>query len=669
MERTAPIEWDDRVMRVLLASAPHADTFGYSMPPPGLLRLGGALRRAGVHVALEDLAFRVAEGTLPLDDRLADASAAWLLREGAPDVLGLSVMGATLPIALAIAQQIAQASPRTTILVGGPGTTGVDVALLERFPAVHAVVRGEAEVTLPELLARLAAGRDLADVQGVTRRDPTRGVVRELDRAPLDDLGALPDYAWDLLAPIARYKELTGEREGLVPVDSGRGCVYDCSFCTIGRFWGRRSRPLPPARLVAEIEALAQIPGAKRAYLCHDLFGANRKHALAFCELMVARGVRIPFEVRARVDHLDRELVAAMGRAGCYRVLLGVESGDPDVRRRANKATADDLDVLGVVDSCTAAGITPILSLILGLPGEDWRGLTKTLELCADAALRAGVNLSLHLPNPQPGCGLGEEFGAESRPLEGIPPDMAFGAGTTAAERDLIRAHPDLFSTWALLPLPEKRLRDLHRLAVSLPEVLMRYGRTFSVLRRIRGEDALQLVKAIDATGRSFEAFALAHVDEPVLADVFTWERASVRAGARAAADAADAADAARHATPVPLAETFTARFDLEAVTRALIAAAPLPPPGEPRHYAVAPASGVMPGVRTLRIGAGVATVLDELGRERAAGRGATLTELRATRPRFAATLERLAVEGLVAVPLERSATVDGAGPTVSERA
>lgn len=651
-------------MRILLASAPHADTFGYSMPPPGLLRLGGALRSAGVEVQLEDLAFRVAEGTLPLDDRLADASAAWLLRTGAPEVLGLSVMGATLPIALAIAERVKHSSPSTWILLGGPGTTGIDQTLLERFRAVDVVVRGEAEVTLPALLARRSAAlRDstpevdtLRGLAGVTWRDLDGQVVREADRAPIDDLGTLPDYAWDLVAPIARYKELTGEVEGLVPIDSGRGCVYDCSFCTIGRFWNRRSRPLPAARLVDEVAALAHMPGARRAYMCHDLFGANRKHALAFCELMIERGVRIPFEVRARVDHLDPELIALMGRAGCYRVLLGVESGDAEVRRRAEKATADDLDVIAVVDACSAAGITPILSLILGLPGEDGPALARSLDLCSDAALRAGVNLSLHLPNPQPGCALGEEFGAEARPLEGIPPDMAFGAGTTAAELELIAQHADLFTTWALLPLPEKRLRDLHRLAVSLPEVLMRYGRTFSALRTIRNENSLMLCRAVDASGRSFEAFALAHSDHPVVADLFTWERAAVRAGARAngalGREPLPGHAACEYLIPRAIADVFHARFDLEVLTRALREHTPLPAPETLRSYAVLPAVGVMPGVRTVRIGTGVDQALEALQRDLAGtargSRERSLGDLRRAQPGLARAVERLVGAGLV---------------------
>ena len=225
-------------MRVLIASAPQA------MPPPGLLRLGGALRGLpGVELRLEDLAFRLAAGDLTGAPELADAAAAWLLAEGPPDVLGLSTMGATLPAALAIAARVRAAHPATFVVLGGPGVTGVDQALLERFPCVDAVVRGEGEETVPELLARRAADRGpegLRGVRGATWRDAAGRVRREEERPPLADLAALPDYAFDLLPPMSAYKALTGEEEGLVPLDSGRGCVYDCSFCTIGRFWSRR---------------------------------------------------------------------------------------------------------------------------------------------------------------------------------------------------------------------------------------------------------------------------------------------------------------------------------------------------------------------------------------------------------------------------------------------
>lgn len=619
-------------MRVLLASSPHADTFGYSMPPPGLLRLGGALERAGHEAVLEDLAFRQASGAVRGDDALCSDAAELLLAHGPVDLLGLSVMGATLPAALRIAEHYAAARPGTPILIGGPGTTGTDQLLLERFPAVTAVVRGEGEVTLLRVLERLGAGRGLAGVAGVTHR-AAGSIQREGDREQLRDLNELPAPAWHLVPPLSAYKAVTGEAEGLVPVDSGRGCSYDCSFCTIGRYWGRRSRPLPAERLAAEVREATSLPAARHAYLCHDLFGADRRHALAFCDALLAGGEPPPWECRARIDHLDEELLGRMAAAGCYRVLLGVESADPGVRRANQKGMREDLDALAVVDACARVGITPILSFIVGLPGEDEAALARTLDLAADAALRAGVNLSFHLVNPQPGCGLGERFEGRTQRVEDLPPDMAFGAGDTGPERELIAAHPDLFTTWHQLPHPEPALRDLKRIALELPEVLHRFPRGFALARRRRALDALELFRDWKRDGRSFQAYLRAQRD-PLLDDVLRWEEAQIRQGAAGPRASAPLTGDSR---PLAAGELLSVSHDLSALRpEALV------PPGQPTHLVVQPAPRALAGTRTLKVSPDVARVLAALRGEH------SLADLEARHPGIRTTLERLHGAGLV---------------------
>jgi radical SAM superfamily enzyme YgiQ (UPF0313 family) len=542
----------DESMRFLLASAPHADTFGYSMPPPGLLRLGGWLRERGVEVGLEDLAFQLARGEFRETDELADACAG-LLRtrlvrgssRSGPPVLGLSTMGATLPIAIAIAERVGRALPHVPILFGGPGVHGVDTALIERFDFITGVLRGEGEEALGELFASSPPGEplELEGHAGFTWRAPNGTTRREPDRTPLDDLDAVAAPAWDLLAPLADYKAITGADDGLVPVDSGRGCAFDCSFCNIGRYWRRRSRCLSPARLANEIEALVAEPAAHQAYLCHDLFGADRSHALAVCaelERRAAAGRSLPFEVRARLDHLDDELVDAMAAAGCYRVLVGIESASEPVRRAANKDLRgiDTAELLRRVVHLSNAGITPILSLILGLPGEERADLAASLDFLATAAARAGrggAQLSLHLVNPQPGCALGEEYATTSQEVAGIPPDMAFGTGLTLAERRLIEAHPDLFSSWHLLtglPGGAEHLHMLHTISRELPELLMRYPRTHQALRAVMDQDTLELFEARHALGILFESQVRMR-DHPALDALLDWEQAKLRTAAR----------------------------------------------------------------------------------------------------------------------------------------
>jgi radical SAM superfamily enzyme YgiQ (UPF0313 family) len=640
---------------VLLAAAPHRDTFGYSMPPPGLLRLGGALERAGFAVELEDLALRMSSGAIASDDRLADACADVLIERAASrgddrTVIGISVMGATLPIALLIFERLrarrersrakGPRAPRAVFVLGGPGTTGVDVAIVERFACVDAVVRGEGEITMSELCAKISAGELPRGVHGVTWRDASGVVQRERDREPLRDLATLAPYAWHLLPPIAEYKRVTGEEDGLVPIDSGRGCVYDCSFCTIGRFWSRRSRTLPARMLADEVASLRAMPGAKSAYLCHDIFGANRGQAVAFCDEMLRRGIDVPWEARARIDHLDGELLELMGRAGCYRVLLGIESADAAVRARAEKGMRDDVDVLELVDDCARARITPILSFILGLPGEDEAALRKTLDLCAAASLRAGVNLSLHLVNPQPGCGLGEEFAARSRPVEGIPPDMAFGAGETAPERALIGAHPDLFSTWSLLPGDEAHLRTLHAIASTLPEILMRYPRTFALLRAHLEMDALDLWRSWHAHAKSFESFARSVCDD-LVDGALRWEQALARQAARADQRSASADSRG----PRARGEIVALDHDVPAALSALRdGAVRVAIESTPTKLCVVRSSRTR-AVETLRISDDVAVLLSRLDGN------VTTTELERSMPGFANVVERLVAAGLVELP------------------
>jgi len=635
-------------MRVLIASAPHRDTFGYSMPPPGLLRLGGWLEREGLDVALDDLAHRLASGALPDDDRLCAAAAERILDAGPWDAIGLSTMGATLPAALAILERIRARDRAVPLWVGGPGTTGVDVALIERVACVDAVVRGEGEITTTELSRAVASGASPRGIAGVTWRDASGAAVREPDRAPIGDLGLLAPYAWHLLPSIAEYKRHLGSADGLVPVDSGRGCVYDCSFCTIGRFWSRRSRVLPARRLADEVEALRAMPAARAAYLCHDLFAAHRGQAVAFCEELLRRDVRVPWEVRARADHLDRELLALMGRAGCYRVLLGIESAAPGVREACQKDLRAGTDPMRVVEDCVAAGITPILSVILGLPGEGPEELAASLDFCAAAALRGGVNVSLHLVNPQPGCTLGERYGDAARAVDGIPPDMARGAGETADERAWIASQPDLFTTFALLPGDEHHLVDLAKIAGELPPLLHRHPRTFALLQRAHGCDALALFREWKRLGRSFEAFARA-ADDALIDDALALEQACQRVSALAE----------RPPARGPRARGIVVRagHDLPAVFEALRRGAPILP-REPRAtwLCVVPADArrALAGVRTLRVAADVARVLAVLDGTR------TARELDEERPGVAAAIAALAAQGLVDVPIPESQAARG---------
>ena len=72
-------------------------------------------------MALEDLAHRLASGAIEEGERLAESAAALLAGRGRPHLVGLSVMGATLPAALLIAEELKARWPDVPIVLGGPG--------------------------------------------------------------------------------------------------------------------------------------------------------------------------------------------------------------------------------------------------------------------------------------------------------------------------------------------------------------------------------------------------------------------------------------------------------------------------------------------------------------------------------------------------------------------
>jgi len=253
------------------------------------------------------------------------------------------------------------------------------------------------------------------------------------------------------------------------------------------------------------------------------------------------------------------------------------------------------------VESCATNGITPILSLVLGLPGEGDSELAASLDLCSRAALVAGVNISLHLVNPQPGCGLGEEFAAEARPLDGVPPDMALGAGLSAPERALIEAHPDLFSSFALLPQPEERLRELASISHELPEVFLSAPRSFAYLRLARGVDSLELFRSWQRVGGTWAEF-VEGAGDPVALELFAWDGAAAEASAAPYLEGGGL-------IPRPTAYIVRAKYDLPALAEGLARGECEPRPEE----VTLAVHRTQTGIITARIEPEVAALLETL--------------------------------------------------------
>ncbi|MFI0507532.1 B12-binding domain-containing radical SAM protein [Streptomyces albogriseolus] len=417
-------------------------------PHLGLLSLSAVAREHGHTATLFDPSLALHRQQLRLDETFY-RRLAWALLDEEPEALGLTTLGCNLICTAKVAGHVKRQRPHLPILLGGPHATILHRELLRHFDAFDIVVRGEAEAVLPALLDRTCVG-DLSGTSGLSYRVGDK-VVSTPDTPEFTDLAELPFPAYDLY-PIAEL----GLRS--LRVEAGRGCPFSCTFCSTASFFGRRYRLKSSEQLVSELDHLHQIYGISDFALTHDMFTVNKHKVRQFCETVAGRGYT--WSCSARMDCVDRDLLATMYESGCRAIYYGVETGSA----RMQKISRKHLD-LGLVhptlDFTNSLGMKSTVSLITGYPEETSEDQDATLDLLGECMERSPdlVNLQLHLLTPEPGTALHDKYGANLA-YDGYISDFNFPTLEPDDSR-VMSDHPQLFMNHHYYPTVLARSRHL----------------------------------------------------------------------------------------------------------------------------------------------------------------------------------------------------------------
>ncbi len=373
-------------MRVLLINPPYP--FEESPTPPfGLISLAAYLIEQGAEVRIEDYIV-----TPYSADR-----ARRVIGEFRPDVIGATAVTMNVKPALSILADCKEAAPGAVTVMGGPHVTFDADAVLREYAHVDYIVRGEGELTFHEMLSLVEAGRPLGGVLGISYRDG--GVVRHNPMRPfIEDINMLPYPARQLIS-LGKYRAL-GFPINMV---TSRGCPHKCIFCVGNRMVGNKVRYFDVTRVVDEFELLATM-GFKQINIVDDLFTSHKRRCIEICDEIVRRGIRHPWTAFARVDTVSEDLLAALKRAGCTTLCFGIESGNQEILDLVKKKITLE-KARRAVELCRAAGIDPMTSYILGLPGETPETVRKTMEF----AKGLSSNYGFHILAPFPGTEVREK--------------------------------------------------------------------------------------------------------------------------------------------------------------------------------------------------------------------------------------------------------------------
>ena len=169
-----------------------------------------------------------------------------------------------------------------------------------------------------------------------------------------------------------------GREFALALYESVRGCPYRCAFCNYPFLFGdSKFRTRSADKITQDWEMLAE-HGFRKISCLDSLFTMPRQRLLQLCELLIQREVLVQWTCFARADDLtDPGVCELLMRAGCEKVLIGIESGSQEMLDNMNKRTSVVERAPGAQNS-QPVGITTSASVIVGFPGETEATLEET---------------------------------------------------------------------------------------------------------------------------------------------------------------------------------------------------------------------------------------------------------------------------------------------------
>ena len=321
---------------------------------------------------------------------------------------------------------------------------------------------------------------------------------------PIENLDVLPIPAYELCKKNHRVenKEETrfGDYNG-ISLESGRGCPFNCIFCSTSHFFKRKHRLKSVSRIIEEILYVRGKFGDERIIFNHDIMTLRREYMAELCREIASRVPGLTWKCHARFDTIDKPLLEKMRRSGCNEIFFGIEAVTP----RMQKVLKKQLDLTGFeekIEWLKELDFKFSLSYIVGVPGEESRDIEAILaqtmwvkSFCGDKAF-----IKIHTLVPVPGAELYEKW--KDRLLY----DEYGSLGTSDIPvgwtklRKMIEKHPAVFPMYFHLPIGKKRRNR---------------SRKFELLGlAVDSQMKYSMKMAYDELGEDLAAALVAHIDE-----------------------------------------------------------------------------------------------------------------------------------------------------------
>ncbi len=305
------------------------------------------------------------------------------------DLIGITALTAQAPRAYQIADAFRSRGKK--VVLGG-----IHPSLMPAEAQAHAdaVVIGEVEELWGEILADSENNR-------------LKGIYRN-DQPP--DLQRLIIPKWDKVN-LTLYRRSLGPRHmPRMPIYTTRGCVHNCKFCSVSKFFGHRYRHKPIENVLKELDAVR----ADSYFFVDDNIICNPDFSAELFEALANKNIRWMSQATTTILQ-HPHLIELAAKAGCKSLFFGIESLNADNLKSVKKGFNHPEAYVELLERVDRAGIRPWLSVIVGLDHDDHRELKRTIAFLKDINIGSVV---LWVLTPLPGTDLYEEMKRAGRILD-----------------------------------------------------------------------------------------------------------------------------------------------------------------------------------------------------------------------------------------------------------
>jgi len=291
------------------------------------------------------------------------------------DVVGVSVIAGYYQYRklLKISEAINQSRNRPYYILGGHGPSPEPEFFMGKTGA-DAVVIGEGEITIAELMDAISGKRALSSVQGIAYKE--NGQFWQTERRRLiENIDEIAYPAWDLF-PMDHYALLRSfpaieNKERCLPVLSGRGCTFKCNFCYR---MDEGFRPRSTGSIIEEIRVLRKNYNISCIEFSDELLMNSEERTADICRGILASGIKVKWGCNGRLNYAKPGVLKLMKDAGCVFINYGIETLDQKVLNNIKKGLTLKMINEGVQNTLDA-GISPGLNIIFGNIGETREAL------------------------------------------------------------------------------------------------------------------------------------------------------------------------------------------------------------------------------------------------------------------------------------------------------